>query len=241
MSRLLEQDFEKLVVYLNQYTLADLLTSNIRNQLIKKSHKYCLTALQLWSIVELKTKTDSLLIGKLKIDPLSSQFDLLSECFSDITSSFFAALHGLYKPANMSLRSAIETFIRGISGLSVREAETTKNVYRAFEIAKKCDPFLGAAKPYFETIHQQYALLCGFTHTTTKAHMVKNHALLNFAKQDTEQLKVWLKHYEITITAILSILIYSNSELYLNSPTTAQDLYEETVKKDVRLFVLGSK
>lgn len=239
MSRFLDQDFEKLILYIKGYSLTDALSSKVRISQIKRAHKYCLSALQAWSVMEQKGKADKLQISNINIDAKELPFDLLSECFSDIVSSFFAALHGLYKPANMSLRSSIETFTKGISSLHSTEASTTKSVYRIFEIAKTCDTFSNASEKYFNTVHQQYALLCNFTHTSTKAHMVGNHALTNFTKQDNEQLKVWVSHYEATIKAMLSILILSNSRIYLDTPPKAQDIYEETVPKEVRLNALG--
>lgn len=186
-----------------------------------------------------KGKAGILQISNISIDAKELSFDLLSECFSDIVSSFSAALHGLYKPANMSLRSSIETFTKGISSLHSTEASTTKSVYRIFEIAKTCNTFSDASEKYFNTVHQQYVLLCNFTHTSTKAHMVRNHALANFTKQDNEQLKVWVAHYEATIKAILSILMLANSRIYLDTPPKAQDIYEETVPKEIRLHALG--
>jgi hypothetical protein len=240
MARLIDQDFARLQIYLNEYSLADTLNSKAREQLIKRAHKNCLASLQLWAIAEHLISTRSFFILGTKVKPESVHIDLFSECFSDITSSFFSSLHGLYKPANMSLRSAIETFVRSIAGLYSKEAETTTSVYTLFELAKSCKPFLGASQTSFDVLHQQYILLCDHTHSATSAHMIQNHAMSNFPKQDINKLKTWVRHYELTINAILSICIFANPKLFLNAPPKAQDIYEAVIAKGPRLYALGS-
>jgi hypothetical protein len=241
MSRLADKDFARLVTFLDEYRMSDSFKSNNRKQLIRRGHKHCLAALQVWSIAEHLAKNETLLIKGATFAPASSQLDQLSECFSDITSSFFSALHGLYKPAHMSLRSAIETFIRSIAGLFSVEAANTTSVYRLFELARDCEPFSGAAKLHFETLHHQYGQLCNFTHSATPAHMIKNHALSNFPKHGTEHMREWVRHYEATIRAIMSILVFSNRDVYLHASPQAQDVYEEVLPREARLFALGGQ
>jgi len=240
VARLLDQDFARLETFLAGYTLAECLTSNSRKQIIKKGHKYCLTALQLWAIADQLAKTEVLIISSTTLKSASPQFDQLSECFSDITSSFFSAIHGLYKPANMSLRSAIETFTRSLAGLYSAEAASTTSIYRLFEVASGCEPFSGLAKPHYDLLHQQYSELCKYTHSVTLAHMVRSHAMSNFPKQEIEPMRVWSRHYEATIRSIASILLYANKALYLRASPQSQDVYEEVIQKEVRLFVLGA-
>ena len=240
MARLTDQDFIRLEGYLNQYTLSEVLSSKTRQQLIKRGHKHCLAALQIWLIAEQLASGNQLHIKGIQLNTGSPQLEQISECFFDITSSFFAAIHGLYKPAQMSLRSAIETFTRGIAGLNFREAASTTSVYRLFELARTCDAFSSYAAAHFQALHQQYFQLCGFTHSTTSAHMVRNHAMSNFPKQDIDSLRIWVRHYEATIKALLSVLVFSNRSLYLKATPQAQDVYEEVVPKEVRLFALGA-
>ncbi len=240
MARLIDQDFQRLSNFLEQYSLEEVLQSKTREQLIKRGHKHCLAALQMWAIAEQLAGEDQFLIKGVKLSAGAPQLDQISESFSDLTSSFFAALHGLYKPAQMSLRSAVETFTRGIAGSFSAEAMTTTNVYRLFEVARGCDAFSGLAKPHFDVLHQQYAQLCLFTHTASAAHMVKNHAMSNFPRQDIESLRLWVRNLEATIGAILSILIFGNRSLFLRASPQAQDVYEETIPKDSRLFALGA-
>lgn len=240
MARLIDLDFSRLELFLNAYTLSDVLKSKVREQLIKRGHKYCLSALQMWAMTERLAGVGELHLNGIALNSTSPQLDQVAESFSDLTSALFAALHGLYKPAHVSLRSAIETFVRGMAGLDSPEAASTKSVFKLFELARGCDAFSNAAAPHFEVLHQQYIQLCSFTHSATPAHMVKNHAMSNFPKQDIESLRNWVRHNELTIRAMLSVLIFSNRSLYLKSTPQVQDVYEDTIPKEVRLFALGA-
>ncbi len=238
MARLIDQDFIRLSEFLEQYTLSGVLHSKSREQLIKRGHKNSLASMQLWAIVEKLARGDKLKFKQLPLKLNTPQFEQISESFSDIMSSFFAAIHGLYKPAHMSLRSAVETFVRGMTGLYSEEATTTTSVYRLFELARTCDIFSGFAVQHFRVLHQQYVLLCGFTHSANPAHMTKNHAFSNFPKQDIETLRIWVRHHESVVQAMLAIYVFSNQSLYLTASPKAQDVYEEVVPKDARLFAL---
>lgn len=241
MARLVDQDFIRLRAFLNEYALTDVLQSKTREQLIKRGHKHCLAALQVWAIAGHLTRSGQLTFQQILLKEATPQFEQISETFSDVTSSFFTAIHGLYKPAHMLLRSAIETFIRGMSGLFSGEAATTTSVYRLFELARDCEIFSGSAAPHFQVLHQQYVQLCEFTHSATPAHMAKNHALSSFPKQDIETLRIWVRHQESVIKAMLAIFVFSNRLLYLNATPLAQDVYEEVVPRDARLFALGAR
>lgn len=240
MSRLIDKDFARLETFLQQYSLTDVLTSKTREQLVRRAHKYSLAALQIWASVDQLAKTGKLKIQGIELASTTAHFDQLAESFSDLTSAYFAALHGLYKPAHMSLRSAIETFVRGLTGLNSEDAANTKNVYKLFEIATDADVFKGTAKQHFDRIHQEYGTLCSYTHSATPAHMVKNYAMSSFPKQDIENLRVWVRHCETVIKAMLAILVFSDKSLYLRAGLGAQDVYEETVPKDARLYALGA-
>ena len=240
MARLIDQDFIRLEIFLANYSLATTLESKTREQLIKRGHKHCLAALQMWAIASQLSAANNLSIKGVAVPNISPQIDQISESFSDLTSSFFAALHGLFKPAHMSLRSAIETFTRGIAGLTSLEAAGTTSVFRLFELARACDAFSDSARPSFELLHQQYIQLCSFAHSSGPGHLVKNHAMSSFPKHEIDPLRIWVKHFEVTTKAMLSVLIFSNRNLYLRASPQAQDVYEEVVPKTARLFALGA-
>lgn len=240
MARLVEKDFAKLEEFLHQYSLAEILESKTRTQLLKRGHKFSLAALQIWAGAVQLSNADLLLAGKMKIDKNSGHFAQLEECFSDLTSAYFAALHGLYKPAYMSLRSAIETFVRALAGAHSAEAANTTSVHRLFDLARTTDVFGGPSAAPFESLHQKYSDLCAHVHSGQLAHLMRNHAMSNFPKQDIERLRAWIITSESITKSILAILIYSNRALYFKASPSVQDVYDETVPKEARLFAIGA-
>ena len=53
----------------------------------------------------------------------------LKEFLSDVASSNFCSLAGLYKPAMMSLRSGVENFVKSMLLLNKADIDDTKSIY----------------------------------------------------------------------------------------------------------------
>jgi hypothetical protein len=239
MIRFVKQDFERLQAYLENYGLSADLGAKAREELLKRAHKSSLAMLQAWGATEGLAAENALLLKGRLVLPTSSHFNQIAEYFSDIVSALFASMHGLYKPAHMSLRSAIETFVRGVAGPFSTEAETTTSVYRLFEIAGNQTPFLGASNAFFIKLHEHYSELCLFTHSATPAHMARNYALATFPKHDTLQMKVFVRHFESIVAASLSALVLANPNVYLNIPPLAREVLDEVLPTPVKISALG--
>lgn len=240
MSRLIDQDYARLETFIQTYQIKDLLDSRQRVQLIRRAHKHSLAAIQALSVIQTQVLSGSLPIRNALIQKESFCYDSLLESFSDLTSSMFASLQGLNKPAYMSLRSAIETFMRAIVGATSKEAETTTSVYRLFELAKECDSFKGSSTSHLNRLHVDYGTLCNHTHSASASHMIRNHAMSNFPKHDIEKLRSWVLIFERVSTSILTTLIFSNKRIYLDAHPFSRDVYDEVLSKEVRLFALGA-
>lgn len=240
MSRLIDQDFTRLVDFTKSYKVEDIFHSKSRTQLIRRAHKHCLAAIQSFATIESLSSNGVIQLKGLNLSKNDFCYDSLAESFSDISSSFYAALHGLNKPAHMSLRSAIETGIRALAGISSEEAKTTTSVFKLLEIAKNCIPFQDQGQQHFDILKTEYGKLCSHTHSATVSHMVKNHAMSNFPKLETEKLREWVNSYERSVTSILSILVLSNRQIYLAAKPKGQDVYDEVLPTKVRLFALGA-
>jgi hypothetical protein len=238
--RFVQQDFARLQAYLQAYSLSPGLGSKAREDLLKRAHKSSLAALQVWAVVETQATGGALMLLGARVASDSIQYALLSECFSDLTSALFASLHGLYKPANMSLRSAIETFVRGAAGITSEEAATTTSVFRLFDLAEAQPFFRAADSRHFAALRNLYADLCLFAHSATPAHMAKTFALANYPRHDTLQFKEVVKRAEQTAQNILSLMVYGNHDLYLRVPPRARDLLDEVLPSTVRLAALGA-
>jgi hypothetical protein len=239
VNRFAQQDFDRLRLFLEQYRLEPDLGAKVREELAKRSHKQTLAALQVLATVQMMASKGDLSLKGTKVPVTGDSYPRLEEFFSDLVSSMFASLHGLYKPALMSLRSAIENFVRACAGLKSAEARATTSVYRLFEIAAKEPIFLGQSAPSFTQLHQQYGELCLYAHTSTVAHMTKSVAMANYPRQDTVALRGVVKRLEQTIPAALSVLTFSNRRLYLDVPARARDLLDEVLPLPAKTFALG--
>jgi hypothetical protein len=241
MIRFVKQDYERLQRYLENYSLAVDLGAKAREELLKRAHRHSLAALQVLTAAEQLALTDSLVLSGQHVPANSLIFLQVAECFSDLISALFASVHGLYKPAHMSLRSAVENIVRGLAGLSSDEAGATTSVYRLFELAALQAPFKGLGTIHFAKLHEQYGELCLFTHSATPAHMVRTFALANFPKHDTHQLRGFVRHFEFVATASLSLLVLANRNLYLQVPPMARELLDEILPVPVKIRAMGGK
>lgn len=239
MTRLTDQDYQRLVEFTSAYRVEEIFESKPRTQLIRRAHRHCLAAIQALANIEILSALGCIQFGANQLKVNHFCYHSLQECFSDISSSFYAALHGLNKPAHMALRSAIETSIRALAGIESEEAAQTTSVYKLFELAKGNPLFQSHATRHFDILKSEYNNLCGHTHTATISHMVKHHAMSSFPKLGTEKLKEWVGAYEKSVTAILSMLIINNKKIYLSAKPKAQDVFDEMLPREVRLFALG--
>lgn len=240
MLRFVQQDFSRLQAYLAAYSLSPDLGAQAREELLKRAHKCSLAALQIWAGMETQAASGSFTLLGEKVAGTSDQYAQLSECFSDLMSALFSSLHGLYKPANMSLRSAIETFVRGAAGVTSKEASMTTNVYRLFELAGKQPIFSVGSGSHFGALNQQYSDLCLFAHSATPAHMARTFALANYPRHDTTQFREVVKRSERITADVLALLVSANRDLYLKVPPRAQDLLNDVLPAGVRLSALGA-
>lgn len=239
MIRFVQQDYARLRSYFDGYSLGSTLAVEAREDVVKRIHKQMLAALQVWANLEALIAAEKLTLAGVSIEKDSQQAAAIGEFFSDALAAAFASFHGLYKPAFMSLRSGIETFVRGGAGLASIEARTTTKVFRLFEIAEGQALFSGDAALAFQRLQQQYSDLCLYTHSATPAHMSKTFALANFPKHDTAALEGFAVRLEVTVVAVLSILVQSNADIYLAVPAKARDLLDEVVPATVRIKALG--
>src|SRR5271170_942866 len=100
MSRLASDDFVKLIDYVDKYRIRSLSDTPANEALFRQAHRLTLGAIQLWvELDRMATANGSAMLGTAALGVNSKEFDQLSECFSDITSAFASAMHGLFKPS----------------------------------------------------------------------------------------------------------------------------------------------
>ncbi|WP_146095720.1 hypothetical protein [Xanthomonas arboricola] len=237
MIRFVKDDYIRLVEYISSYSMAE--PSAESDASIKKIHRACLAALQVWSVVSGKIAGDGVIIGSGYLNDDLPGSAWIGEFFSDLVSSAFSSFHGLYKPAHMTLRSSIEVLLRACAGVASEEALATTSIFRLFDICRGGAAFAGLAAKHLDKLHACYSDLCKFTHTATQAHMAKTYAFANYPSTNPAQLNVFSEKFYAVIVSGLSVLVINDKSLYLNVPPRARDLLEMILPADVRLSALG--
>ncbi len=238
MSRFAQADYARLKAYFENYRFSQgLLVEN--ESIAKRVHKNTLCAIQVWAGVSRAIAEDAMVLGGARVQQQSMQRMLLDEFFSDIVTSAFSAYHGLYKPSHVTLRSAVEVFIRAGVGNVAAEALETKSVFRLFEIASECGAYGGSKKEYFDKLKSCYAELCGYVHTASPGHMGRIYAFADFPMYDSERLDSFADYHKRIIIAAISILVEDNSILYHSVPPRARDLLDDVLPTGPRLRALG--
>ncbi len=241
MSRIADADLVNLHDFLQAYRIPTDLGAQQRWQLLKRCHRQVLVALQLWDRFSLSVKSGSGVAHGVPVDSSSDAFSHIGEYFSDLTCVLVCLLHGLYKPANMQLRCAIENFVRGFAGLTSLEAKETKNVYRLFEVAAIQKPFQDESLADFVSLQQIYGNLCSHVHSATPAQRAGVHHVSAHMKHDTVKMREVVVDLEKVNRAALSVMMRADKRLYTTANARVQDLMDELIPKDVRLEALGAK
>lgn len=176
MSREITQDFSNLVEFIKGYNLQALSGNTDFLRILSQQHKKFFSYLT--CIAELiplaKDNTLSPTIS-------DNQLDFITESCSDIGSALFVMTHGAYKASKMMLRSSIETFHKGFNLDSIPDLDQEKSVFNIFDRVKALPFFANEPqRSLFDTIHQDYKLLCQDTHTAADINMQHITALKYF-------------------------------------------------------------
>ena len=239
MSRVADGDFEQLGAYLTAYRVQSDLGAKVRGALLERAHRHVLASLQVWARLDSLVSQGSAKFHDVSVPAGGVAKDHLGEAFSDLVAAFCCLLHGLYKPAGMQLRSSIESFVRGVAGVSSPEACETKSVYRLFDIASTDSFFLGSGSADFNRLQQNYGSLCSYVHSGTDAHRAGAYQIAQHMRQDSTKMRDIVKVLETVNRAMLGLLIRADSRLYNTCSHRVRDLLDEVLPADVRLKALG--
>lgn len=240
MSRLADEDLKNLERFLVEYRVARDLGAQTRAALLKRSHRQVLAALQVWRLLQQSAESGTATISCVKLDPSSDVLGFIGEYFSDLVCVLACLIHGLYKPANTQLRSAIENLVRGLAGLTSLEAKETKLMYRLFELAGAQAVFVNGSAADLALLQQLYGEQCLYVHSATPAQRTGAHHVAAHMRQDTTQLKSVVAALTKVNQSALSVLVRAHKGLYIGGSSRVRDLLDEILPKDVRLFTLGA-
>lgn len=239
MSRVADSDLNDLATFIDAYRVPSDLGAQARSLLLKRGHRHVLAALQIWERFSSDARSGSAFLHSVRLDASSDVFEYIGEYFSDLVCVLACAIHGLYKPANMQLRSSIESLVRGVAGLTSLESKETKSVYRLFELAAMQKPFRDSSATDFALLQQVYGEQCLYVHSATPDQRAGVHHVASHMRQDTNQLRQLIIAVEKVNRASLSILVRADKRLYTTCSPRVRDLLDEVLPKEVRLFALG--
>lgn len=211
MSRRLTKDFEKLSSFLCGYNLG---TYTARQQQInecKAMHKK-LYGLMIFS-AEYSFQNKYTYFSK-----------FLEEMSSDLLLSLFNWIQGMYKPAKLELRCAIENFLKAVLSLSDVAIIQEKSVYEIFDAAKADKHFQTEfGKIRIELLKNDYSTLCRTVHSDPV--QMHSTSALNLLPQYNMDLSIEL------VNLYIRIVENSLGILYINYPATVDNMHPEN-KKD---------
>lgn len=159
MSREITKDADALLEYLDDFKLEN---QNINPDYVKQLrllHKKAYGYLLFIAEIELQNNEKEF-FNKTSIE-------YLKETGSDIIQSIFCWVSGAYKPANMMLRSSVETFLKATLGNVNQNVFDEKSLFRVFDIAKNDSLFISPiGTKIYEGIHSGYKDLCMIAHSS---------------------------------------------------------------------------
>lgn len=168
MSRFVNEDFNLLLNFLTNYSLKSVCKDECFIRKLKVIHKVYLSLLVFSSEINLVHKTG--------ID--NNTLLRMTETSSDVGASLLLLSHGMYKQANMSLRSSIENFSKTLCYEHDNGILTEKSVSSIFDKTKKLPLFNNKViVQKYSDITSAYSKLCAFTHTATADNMSNISAL----------------------------------------------------------------
>lgn len=240
MAREVDDDFKHLTNFVDDYSLTALLKETAYRPPLKQGHSAYLALLTLWSAIQFNCDQRPVPVLNSALIKNGLSLQLIQEAISDVGSSFFCCLHGAYKPGNMALRSAIENFVRSMTGLFNATALTVTSVYELFDLAKTSPPFLtmdgGVA---IERLQRSYKDLCKYTHSATLAHMAGIKSLDHFPTLDEDAFSRWSQEVKATTSSMISSFVASATGFYQSCHFRTKDILDPYISREQRLRLLG--
>lgn len=135
------------------------------------------------------------------------------ESVSDVIQSVLLLVQGLYKPARMLIRSAIENVIRMMGAIEGQRVDGIKSVEEVFGVVANTDFYAGRARMVrlLQTARGDYAELSSYVHSADQ-HMSLVDALRVFPRYDAKEFRATAAKCERTCRVANSLLCYRLGE-----------------------------
>ena len=238
MSRAVTADFELVRDYVRNYRILKIEEGSSREAELKRLHRNVVGSLQIWAEMQRLAVKGELRLYDVSVPSDGGAFEQIAESFSDLTSMLGSALHGLIKPASMSLRSCVETQIRGTCGALDSRVLAEGNVYRLFDQASTSVYFSGSSGAYLRSLHGVYKELCLVAHSSPK-HLARIASLEDITRSSVSDLRRLAGQCARATSACAGALVSASPEIFVGAKPKAMDLLEVVVPVAARLRALG--
>jgi hypothetical protein len=230
MSRITDDDYEKLRIFLNNYSLKQNLSYTDYSEKLKQVHKK-LYAFMVY-IAEIE-----------KIDEFKTTFDQNSRCYlrevlSDFIQALFCWCNGVYKSGLLSLRSSIEVFCKVIIGINQKDVYVEKSVYEIFNMAKT-DKYLSMDKnkKYYYSIHDDYKKLCEYVHSASDINLDNLGCVGLLPSYRSDKSEQFIDIFIRVICSIIAIMMLSfdslNKSISSSNMQIIKDALSNEMKKEI--------
>lgn len=210
MSRETQEDYKELLSFFKNYSISQIATNPEYILIISRIHKRYFAYLTIVGELTLQTKQSN-------ITPFIDEIQLnyLKESCSDIGNAIFCLINGSYKPANLILRSSIETFLKSFNLDIYPDIVTEKSLYKVFDTLK-IHPFYQnePQKSIYNIIHQKYVDLCAETHTATAINMAHITSMNYFPQFNQSKASTIVDTMTKLINSYVSLLVIKYQDHY---------------------------
>lgn len=209
MSREISNDYKELLSFFENYSINEISLNSEYALILSRVHKRYFVYLTLVSeLTKLSKEVHSPSIT-------DNQIDYLKESCSDIGNAVFCLINGSYKPANLILRSSIETFLKGFNLDIYPDIVTEKSLYKIFDTLKvqlfyQIEP----SKSIYNNIHQKYIDLCADTHTAGSVNMAHITSMNYFPQFNEVKASAIADTVTKLINSYTSLLVIKYQEYY---------------------------
>lgn len=212
MSREIVKDCNQLIDFFKEYKFDSQLSNSFFNSHLRSMHKKVFGYLTLVAELEYQNSNQRFISDR--------SLEYLKESGSDMMQSLFCWFNGTYKPAEMLLRSSIETYLKAILGDTDDGVFNEKSMYKIFDMAKIHPFFLGGnLEEYFSRIYSNYKLLCLTTHTANVNKLVSVDTLRMLPRFNQKTSKSFSQIFISTIEMFLGVsLVNFHTQVYNMHP-----------------------
>lgn len=235
MSRETNNDFKDLIEFFKNYSLENVIKNDeyikIASSIHKKYFSYLSIIGELSALYNNTTNTPSI---------HNNQIEYLKESCSDIGNSFFSLVNGAYKPANLMLRSSIETFLKGFNLDIYPDIIIEKSLYKVFDNLKAQNFYQSEPqKTLYNNIHQLYVDLCADIHTATALNMAHITSMNYFPKFDIKKAQDIQTTILKLVVSYLSLILIKYKSYYFKMHHKNQENIISSIPGNIKRLIQG--